>query len=119
MKGRKRKRGVVRNTSPYDAQIRGRTRIGQKTPGYVQMGKNPGAIDARAMSSGFATKEVRPRRLRPDPRPDFSNDFHPASREMKQGRRSTSSHPRQSDHESSGGAAAEVRRNRASRDQAR
>ena len=47
------------------------------------------ALYARAMSSGFATKAGRPRRFGPNPRPDFSGDFHPASREIKQERRST------------------------------
>jgi len=47
------------------------------------------ALYARAMSSGFATKAGRSRRFGPNPRPDFSGDFHPASREIKQERRST------------------------------
>ena len=44
---------------------------------------------ARAMSSGFATKAGRSRRFEPNLRPDFSGNFHPASREIKQERRST------------------------------
>ena len=36
-----------------------------------------------------ATKAGRSRRFGPNPRPDFSGDFHPASREIKQERRST------------------------------
>jgi hypothetical protein len=55
----------------------------------------------------------------PDLRPDFSGDFHHAGCEIKQERRSTGSHPRQSDHESQGGAAAGVRRSTACRDRAR
>ena len=47
------------------------------------------ALYARAMSSGFATKAGRSRRFGPNPKPDFSGDFHPASREIKQERRST------------------------------
>ena len=43
----------------------------------------------RAMSSRFATKAGRSRRFGPNPKPDFSGDFHPASREIKQERRST------------------------------
>jgi hypothetical protein len=41
------------------------------------------------MSSGFATKAGRSSRFGPNPRPDFSGDFHPASREIKQERRPT------------------------------
>jgi len=47
------------------------------------------ALYARAMSSGFATKAGRSRRFGRNPKPDFSGDFHPASREIKQERRST------------------------------
>ncbi len=49
----------------------------------------PLGLYARAMSSGFATKAGRSRRFGPNPRPDFSGDFYPASREIKQERRST------------------------------
>jgi hypothetical protein len=47
------------------------------------------ALYARALSSGFATKAGRSGRFGPNPKPDFSGDFHPASREIKQERRST------------------------------
>jgi hypothetical protein len=47
------------------------------------------ALYACAMSSGLATKAGRSRRCGPDSKPDFSGDFHPASREIKQERRST------------------------------
>ena len=33
-------------------------------------------------ATGFATKAGRSRRFGPNPRPDFSGDFHPASREI-------------------------------------
>jgi hypothetical protein len=43
--------------------------------------------------TGFATKAGRSRRFRSNPEPDFSGDFpgdfHPASRETKQERKST------------------------------
>ena len=42
------------------------------------------ALYARAMSSGFATKAGRSRRFGPNPKPDFSGDFHPASRQTKE-----------------------------------
>ena len=44
---------------------------------------------ARAMSSGFTTTAGRSRRFGPDPRPAFSGDCHPASRAIRQERRST------------------------------
>jgi hypothetical protein len=44
---------------------------------------------ARATSSGFATEAGRCRRFGPNPRPDFGGDCYPASREIKQERRST------------------------------
>jgi len=47
------------------------------------------ALYARAMSSGFATRAGRSRRFGRNPKPDFSGDFHPASREIKQERKST------------------------------
>jgi hypothetical protein len=47
------------------------------------------ALYARAMSSGFATKAGRSRRFGRNPKPDFSGDFHPASREIKRERKST------------------------------
>jgi hypothetical protein len=47
------------------------------------------ALNARAMSSGFAAKAGRFHRFGPNPKPDFSGDFHPASREIQQKRRST------------------------------
>ncbi len=47
------------------------------------------ALYARAMSSRFATTAGRSRRFGPNPKPDFSGDFHPASREIKQERSST------------------------------
>src|SRR5512146_895807 len=47
------------------------------------------ALYARAMSSGFATEAGRSRRFGRNPKPDASGDFHPASREIKQERKST------------------------------
>ena len=47
------------------------------------------ALYARAMSSGFATKENRSRCFGHIRKPDFSGDWHPAGREIKQDRRST------------------------------
>jgi len=48
-----------------------------------------GAGNTRAMSAGFATRAGRSRRFGRNPKPDFSGDFHPASREIKQERKST------------------------------
>src|SRR5215218_7047905 len=47
------------------------------------------ALYARAMSSGSATKADRSRRFGHIRKPDFSGAWHPASREIKQDRRST------------------------------
>jgi hypothetical protein len=51
-------------------------------------GTSPSAAVA-AKVAGFATKAGRFRRFGPNPRPDFSGDFHSASHEIKQERRST------------------------------
>jgi hypothetical protein len=65
------------------------TATGPSPTGRFRRGWWIAALYARAMSSGFATKAGRSRRFGPNPRPDFSGDFYPASREIKQERRST------------------------------
>jgi hypothetical protein len=47
------------------------------------------AYHARPMLSGFTAKAGRSRCFGPNPEPDFSGDFHPASCNIKQERRST------------------------------
>jgi hypothetical protein len=44
---------------------------------------------ARTSLLASLRKRAVPRRFGPNPKPDFSGDFHPASREIKQERRST------------------------------
>ena len=45
--------------------------------------------DGFTMQGVSIAEAGRPRRFGPNPRPDFSSDFPPASREIKQERRST------------------------------
>ena len=65
------------------------TATGQSLTGRFRRGCWIAALYARAMSSGFATRAGRARRFGPNPRPGVSGDFYPASREIKQERRST------------------------------
>jgi hypothetical protein len=65
--------------------------IGQMTPLFdieAAQRRLPPVV-RRGGPSRFATKAGRSRRFGPNPRPDFSGDFNPASREIKQERRST------------------------------